>query len=182
MTNGNMRVEEKMRELEKRVKELERKWDLVAERESAEETAIEAKREWFRKANERYFTRQRVLSNAIDKILTGKDNISKILKRLEKRIPADILKPIYDMTDDREIVGYLARIKAQISEEYKNDKEVQELLRTAQEGRRVVLYLRGKVVEELKKDGKFKPLTFEEIRRKYEENKDEIEKYLQRGA
>lgn len=179
---GGSSMEKRMKEMEERLKVLERRWELVAQRESAEETAMKARSEWFRTANKRYFTKMRVLSNAIEKVLGGKENVSEILTKLEKKIPADLIKPARDMTDVGEIAAHLSHIRAQISEAYRNDEEVGELLRTAQEGRKVSLYYRGKVVEELKKDGKFNPPTFEEIRRKYEENKEEIEKYLQRGA
>ena len=72
---GNMGVEKQVEELKKRVEELEREGKafrgLVLKRERIDVKSEQLRKEWFREANKKYFSKKRVVKKTADDLATN---------------------------------------------------------------------------------------------------------------
>jgi len=184
MTNGNMGVEKQVEELKKRLEELEKESEaftaLVLKREQIAKKSGEVRREWLRMANIQYFAPKRVVRKAIEDVSTAvlmgkKISLDKIIQKIEKRIGPDAAKLLRDATDEKEFVQRLQAIELSIAKAYKEDRDLAEKLDIASKGRRLGLYYQAKVIAELERRGKWKPMTFEELKEEIEKHKDVLE-------
>jgi len=184
MAGNNMGVEKQVEELKKRVEELERESkefeELVAKREGIDVRAEKLRREWIGEANRMYFAKKRVVKNVGDKladdIALGKAvQLDKIIRKVEEKVGADIAKSLYDVTDEKEMLQKLRGIEITIAKMYREDKELQKKLDLARKGRKLSLYYRGKVIERLKKRGRWKEMTVEELEAEIEAHKNVLE-------
>ena len=189
---GNMGMREKsveemeklVEELKKRVEELEKESKafrgLVTKRERLDVKSEQLRKEWFRQANKAYFSPKRVVRNAIDEvdiaILTGKKvSFDKIIRRIEEKVSPDAAKQLRDATTEADFAQRLRGIERAIANAYREDKELQKKLDLAKKGRRLSLYYRAKVIDELRKSGDWKEMTLEELEAEIEKHKNVIE-------
>ena len=186
MAGNNMggSVEKQIEELKKRVEELEKENEafttLVLKREQIAKKSDEVRREWFREANIQYFTPKRIVRKAINDVSTAvvmgkKISLDKIIQKIEKKVSPDAAKVLRDATDEKEFVQRLRTIEFGITKAYKEDRDLAERLDVAAKGRRLGLYYQGKVIAELERRGKWKPMTFEELKEEIEKHKDVLE-------
>ena len=181
---GNMGVEKQVEELKKRLEELEKESrafrGLVLKRERIDVKSEQLRKEWFREANKKYFSKKRVVKNTADDLATnialGKSvQLDKIIRKIEQKVGVDVAKTLSDVADEREMLQALRGVEIAIAKTYREDKELQRKLNLAKAGRRLALYYRGKVIEELKKSGDWKDMTVEELEAEIEAHKNVIE-------
>ena len=169
--------------MKKSVEEVEKEFRefraMVAERERTFQKSEELRREWFKEANRKYFTPKRVVRRAIEEVDTAiilgkKVSFDKIIRKIEEKVSPDAAKQLRDVTTEVDFAQRLRSIERAITNAYREDKLLQEKLSLAKDARKLSLYYRGKVVEELKRRGEWKPMTLEELREQLERHKNVI--------
>lgn len=192
MAGGNMGVrgksveemEKLVEELKKRVEELEKESKafrgLVTKRERLDVKSEQLRKEWFREANQKYFSKKRVVKNTAEDLATnialGKSvSLDKIIRKIEQKVGVDVAKTLDDVADEREILQRLKAIEIAVAKAYREDKELQRKLDLAKKGRRLSLYYRAKVIDDLKRTGDWKEMTIEELEAEIEAHKNVIE-------
>ncbi|MCD6209545.1 MAG: hypothetical protein J7J01_01385 [Methanophagales archaeon] len=191
MTGGNMGVrgksveemEKLVEELKKRVEELEKESKafrgLVTKREGLDVKSEQLRKEWFREANQKYFSKKRVVKNTAEDLATnialGKSvSLDKIIRKIEQKVGVDVAKTLDDVADEREMLQRLKAIEIAVAKAYREDKELQRKLDLAKKGRRLSLYYRAKVIDDLKRTGDWKEMTIEELEAEIEAHKNVI--------